>query len=763
MGIFPSNFVEIVEENFIDSATPVSSNSFTDDNQNSLAQISGTQLRESNLDNSSVITTSENHNSCNNHPQDILDYIGPNKDLNNQNSPMVPSESLLYCSSDFLPNDPVTNCNSFTQNQLDSATRAADSCCHTIPSLNIPTDQSSGDNKYPESNLSKISTVWKDSTDDNNDIFQDDYFKVNLPGYYQEKAAPSSVDAGSVCQSKPSSSAVHGFLSHASYSRDSITRKVDNYFDHRAPLRPSMSTNTKRGVVNASRYDQQVDEMLQIGYNEDNTGINPYAKAIYDFSAQYPNELRFQKDEIIHLVKHIDSHWTLGMIGEQRGIFPTSYVDIIVDCVDGSMESFLMRPLNTTEIPKLEGYAVADHSYIAAESGDVSVHEGETLKVLEFIDSNWAIVETVAGTNGMCPRNHFTMLSTEMVQSMSKFTSAVETAEAVPCVDTQFPSSSEVLDHNKPFSELTRSDLNSDVVVTKRVYGKDDFGPIQLKQLDKELNKNITSLDQGWSNKLYKTKESFAPDKSILMQTETPSKPKQHIPDIDVSILEQLSLVGIDTSSANKPAELDHSSSDLPLKAVGPIRPPLPDRTSPKSRNALISSTFTPATATIPAPRLATALSTPIPVFSTSETSPATATVVKPAVARKPNVLSRQAAIVVPEASVVSGEDSLPATCDLLTGDSDGILPDDVSIGDKPQIPVELILLPKDESLASLGTTENTGSIQRRTSSKNSSVESSAAEFPADILHESVSSRSSYTREFCLLLLCVLQYVGEQS
>ena len=148
--------------------------------------------------------------------------------------------------------------------------------------------------------------------------------------------------------------------------------------------------------------------MLQMGFTEDNTGINPYGRALYDFNAQYPNELSFCKDEIIYLVKHIDSHWTVGMIDGDRGLFPTSYVEIIVDCVNAPVESFLLRPLSAAEVHNFEGYAVVLHDYARLEYGDVTVSAMDSLKVMEPIDDNWALVEVLStGEKGMCPTNHF--------------------------------------------------------------------------------------------------------------------------------------------------------------------------------------------------------------------------------------------------------------------------------------------------------------------------------------------------------------------
>lgn len=52
----------------------------------------------------------------------------------------------------------------------------------------------------------------------------------------------------------------------------------------------------------------------------------------FNFVAQTPVELSLVKGELVIITRQVDEHWLEGRIGQRRGIFPISYVDIIQSC-----------------------------------------------------------------------------------------------------------------------------------------------------------------------------------------------------------------------------------------------------------------------------------------------------------------------------------------------------------------------------------------------------------------------------------------------
>lgn len=137
--------------------------------------------------------------------------------------------------------------------------------------------------------------------------------------------------------------------------------------------------------------------------------VKPYAITLYPFSAQFPNELSFQTGEVVHLIKHIDSEWMEGTIDDRKGIFPISYVNIIVDCIENSSEqNFFNQDITTTEYNELVPgtQAKVEYTFKAQMDGDLSVIEGDVVTVINMANSDWVNVEDQFGKIGLCPRGY---------------------------------------------------------------------------------------------------------------------------------------------------------------------------------------------------------------------------------------------------------------------------------------------------------------------------------------------------------------------
>lgn len=61
----------------------------------------------------------------------------------------------------------------------------------------------------------------------------------------------------------------------------------------------------------------------------------------FNFVAQTPVELSLVKGELVIITRQVDEHWLEGRIGQRKGIFPISYVEIIQPC-----SSQLSRDIN---------------------------------------------------------------------------------------------------------------------------------------------------------------------------------------------------------------------------------------------------------------------------------------------------------------------------------------------------------------------------------------------------------------------------------
>lgn len=56
----------------------------------------------------------------------------------------------------------------------------------------------------------------------------------------------------------------------------------------------------------------------------------PCAQALYDFEAENPGELAFKEGDIVVLMQKIDDNWLQGSLSGKIGMFPTSYVQVLV-------------------------------------------------------------------------------------------------------------------------------------------------------------------------------------------------------------------------------------------------------------------------------------------------------------------------------------------------------------------------------------------------------------------------------------------------
>lgn len=55
------------------------------------------------------------------------------------------------------------------------------------------------------------------------------------------------------------------------------------------------------------------------------------ARAKYDFVAQTHLELGLRKGELVNLIRRVDGNWFEGRLGERKGIFPISYVEVLAE------------------------------------------------------------------------------------------------------------------------------------------------------------------------------------------------------------------------------------------------------------------------------------------------------------------------------------------------------------------------------------------------------------------------------------------------
>ena len=139
------------------------------------------------------------------------------------------------------------------------------------------------------------------------------------------------------------------------------------------------------------------------GFHSQTVDVRPYGIALYNFVPQYENELSLKSGEMIFLLQHVDSDWMEGELDNQRGIFPRSYVNIVVDCPSPS-------PSPRPQLELLVGreYRVL-FSFTGERPGDISLEAERLVTILSQSGADWCLVrseESGQASTGLCPVNH---------------------------------------------------------------------------------------------------------------------------------------------------------------------------------------------------------------------------------------------------------------------------------------------------------------------------------------------------------------------
>ncbi|XP_062618724.1 dynamin-binding protein-like, partial [Saccostrea cucullata] len=200
------------------------------------------------------------------------------------------------------------------------------------------------------------------------------------------------------------------------------------------------------------------------------SSVSPYAMTLYRFEGQSDNELSFDANEIVYLVQHVDDQWTEGEIDGRIGLFPTCFVSIIVDCPYAFSEN---EAVNKTEVNiseeestrsypeeqseidqevknkdldinenqnfstvderlnKSDGsvngveqhmsrdqYALVLFSFTAETDQDLTVMEGDTVKILEYLNIEWVrALNENSGKSGLVPTVFLDIIDDSPLQS----------------------------------------------------------------------------------------------------------------------------------------------------------------------------------------------------------------------------------------------------------------------------------------------------------------------------------------------------------
>lgn len=105
------------------------------------------------------------------------------------------------------------------------------------------------------------------------------------------------------------------------------------------------------------------------------------ARAKFNFLAQTALELSLNKGELVSLTRRVDPNWFEGRVGNKKGIFPVTYVDVLTDI--GSSDDFENNVTTTTTFITKQSLPVLSASPLTPPA-DI-IRETKTVRKTEIL------------------------------------------------------------------------------------------------------------------------------------------------------------------------------------------------------------------------------------------------------------------------------------------------------------------------------------------------------------------------------------------
>ncbi|XP_062429849.1 SH3 domain-containing protein 19 isoform X2 [Rhea pennata] len=126
----------------------------------------------------------------------------------------------------------------------------------------------------------------------------------------------------------------------------------------------------------------------------------PHAVVLHDFPAEHAEDLELHSGDIVCLLEKIDAAWYRGKCGNHTGIFPASFVKVVLDVPEENNRKKILCSSHCNKGPR----CVARFEYIGDHKDELSFSEGETIILKEYVNEEWAKGE-LRGMSGIFPLN----------------------------------------------------------------------------------------------------------------------------------------------------------------------------------------------------------------------------------------------------------------------------------------------------------------------------------------------------------------------
>lgn len=305
---------------------------------------------------------------------------------------------------------------------------------------------------------------------------------------------------------------------------------------------------------------EHLTSFIDTGSTNNDSGITPYAKTLYPFDGESPDELTFMDNEIVHLIQHVDDQWIEGEIDGRIGLFPASFVSIVVDCpyayrtdnavssddkdlqAGSDFENFSTKPsaseladlnhkdsfnsqssnassgsseqkleksmLDKTEQEE-EVYGLVLYNFNAETEMDLTLHEGDTVVIVKHIDDNWVKARNEHGDVGLCPVQFIEVIGASPDESPENETKTIEESGYLSQSASSDTSNQSSVVINKPDTSDNKNEKMSESI--------ENIPTQPSKSADNETNKS--------SSVPFKSKPNIAPKPALKPKPVIKPKP----------------------------------------------------------------------------------------------------------------------------------------------------------------------------------------------------------------------------------------------
>uniref|UniRef100_A0A8B9FAV3 SH3 domain containing 19 n=1 Tax=Amazona collaria TaxID=241587 RepID=A0A8B9FAV3_9PSIT len=154
----------------------------------------------------------------------------------------------------------------------------------------------------------------------------------------------------------------------------------------------------------------------------------PHAVVLHDFPAEHPDDLQLHSGDTVCLLEKIDTEWYRGKCGNRTGIFPASFVKVLIDVPEEGNRRRIPCSSQCIKGPR----CVARFEYIGDQQDELSFSEGETIVLKDYVNEEWAKGE-LRGISGIFPLN-FVEVIEDLPGTGATLKNKVEVSSSLPQV-----------------------------------------------------------------------------------------------------------------------------------------------------------------------------------------------------------------------------------------------------------------------------------------------------------------------------------------